>query len=124
MLFRLSKTDLIITFLTLFLVCIQLLKLHYPLSHLLIFFIKLFSLNIFIIAGGEQLSACLHSILYEQQKMLGEAAGTTLSALRLQQRLTVLERYFIALAQQSPAESKSPTRKKQNSEANLNKQKR
>ena len=76
------------------------------------------------VVDEKQLSTCLRSILYEQQKMCGEAAGTTLSAVRLQQRLTVLERYFIALAQQTPAEAKSPTRKKQNSEANLSKQKR
>ncbi|KAI0242379.1 hypothetical protein LSAT2_013651 [Lamellibrachia satsuma] len=70
-----------------------------------------------------RLKECLQSIISEQQKLVREAAGTTLSVVRLQQRIVVLERYFIALSRLSPIEGKSPTRKKQNLQANLNKQK-
>ena len=78
-----------------------------------------------------QLSECLQSVVHEQQELCGQAAGTTLSLQRLQQRLTVLERYFMAAARHRPPKSaeggafskSSPTRKKQNAQANLSKQK-
>lgn len=37
-------------------------------------------------------------LIFEQHKLAGQAAGTTLSAIRLKQRLAVLGRYFIALS--------------------------
>ncbi|KAI8508669.1 E3 ubiquitin-protein ligase herc2, partial [Branchiostoma belcheri] len=51
-----------------------------------------------------QLRECLQSLVFEQQQLCSQAAATTLSAVRLQQRLTVLQRYFIALARHNPAE--------------------
>ncbi|XP_077868707.1 E3 ubiquitin-protein ligase HERC2-like [Saccoglossus kowalevskii] len=50
----------------------------------------------------QHLKECLHSLVYEQQQLATEAATTTLSSTRLQQRLTVLERYFTALARHNP----------------------
>ena len=71
-----------------------------------------------------KLTECLQSVIHEQQRVCTDAAGTTLSLQRLQQQLTVLERYYIALARHRPPEGvRSPTRKKQNAEANLSKQK-
>lgn len=55
---------------------------------------------------------------------MGQAAASTLFAGRLQQRLAILHRYFIALTRNQPQETRSPTRKKHNAQANLNKQKR
>ena len=44
----------------------------------------------------EKLRQCLEFICYEQQKMCGDAAGTTLYSYRFRQRSTVLKRYYIA----------------------------
>lgn len=71
-----------------------------------------------------QLKGCLQSLLYEHHQLSAEAASTTLSSSKLFQRLTVLERYFIALSRQSQNEGKAPLRKKQANQTNLNKQKR
>ncbi|XP_070553640.1 E3 ubiquitin-protein ligase HERC2-like isoform X2 [Ptychodera flava] len=59
-----------------------------------------------------QLQGCLHSLVYEQQQLASEAATTTLSSTRLQQRLTVLERYFIALARHNPEQKRAALKKK------------
>ncbi|KAL5011340.1 hypothetical protein ScPMuIL_009891 [Solemya velum] len=70
-----------------------------------------------------QMKRCLTSLLHEQQQLCAEAACSTLSITRLQQRLAVLERYFLALSRQLPQESKTPTKKTQANQTNLNKQK-
>lgn len=44
-----------------------------------------------------ELKACLAVLVKEQQALAVQAATTTLSAMRLKQRLVILERYFIAL---------------------------
>ncbi|KAB1279055.1 E3 ubiquitin-protein ligase HERC2 [Camelus dromedarius] len=44
-----------------------------------------------------ELKECLSVLVKEQQALAVESATTTLSALRLKQRLVILERYFIAL---------------------------
>ncbi|OWK00086.1 HERC2 [Cervus elaphus hippelaphus] len=44
-----------------------------------------------------ELKECLSVLVKEQQALAIQSATTTLSALRLKQRLIVLERYFIAL---------------------------
>ncbi|XP_041055229.1 E3 ubiquitin-protein ligase HERC2 isoform X4 [Carcharodon carcharias] len=45
-----------------------------------------------------ELKECLHVLVKEQQTIAAQAATTTLSGIRLKQRLAVLERYFIALS--------------------------
>ncbi|KAK2509156.1 hypothetical protein MC885_004362 [Smutsia gigantea] len=45
-----------------------------------------------------ELKECLSVLVKEQQALAVQSATTTLSALRLQQRLVILERYFIALS--------------------------
>lgn len=44
-----------------------------------------------------ELKECLYVLVKEQQSLAKKTATTTLSALRLKQRLAILERYFIAL---------------------------
>lgn len=44
-----------------------------------------------------ELKECLHVLVKEQQVLAMQTATTTLSAMRLKQRLVILERYFIAL---------------------------
>ena len=44
----------------------------------------------------EKLRNCLQLICQEQQKICGDAAGTTLYSYRFRQRATVLKRYYIA----------------------------
>ena len=46
----------------------------------------------------EHLREALQALILEQQELACQAAGTTLSAMRLKQRLAVLSRYFIAQA--------------------------
>jgi len=77
-----------------------------------------------VVTDSGQLRNCLHSLLYEHQKLCTEAACTSLSVTRLQQRLAVLERYFVALGRQSPLEGRTPTKKSQANQTNLSKQKR
>ena len=62
------------------------------------------------------LKECLHLLLKEQNQLLREAALSTLSSIRLRQRLVVLERYFIALSRHCP-EQKVVTRKKKEGES-------
>ena len=58
---------------------------------------SLFS-NIFpIFLANEQLKSFILTLNYEQQKLCSEAANTSLSTIRMYQRLTILKRYFIAL---------------------------
>ncbi|XP_038055580.1 E3 ubiquitin-protein ligase HERC2-like [Patiria miniata] len=64
---------------------------------------------------GSQLKECLHLLLREQNRLLQEAALSTLSSVRLRQRLVVLERYFIALSRHCP-EQKVITRKQKEEE--------
>ncbi|XP_063970630.1 E3 ubiquitin-protein ligase HERC2-like [Lytechinus pictus] len=49
-----------------------------------------------------ELRNCLTSLITEQRDLLAQAALSTLSSVRLRQRLVILERYFLALARQSP----------------------
>lgn len=42
------------------------------------------------------------SLISEQRDLLAQAALSTLSSVRLRQRLVIIERYFLALARQSP----------------------
>ncbi|XP_061183765.1 E3 ubiquitin-protein ligase HERC2-like isoform X1 [Saccostrea echinata] len=72
---------------------------------------------------SSQLKQCLKSILYEHQKLCTEASCTSASITRLQQRLAILQRYFIALGRQSPNEGRQPSKKSQADQTNLNKQK-
>lgn len=51
----------------------------------------------------EQLRQVLQGLIFEQRELASQAAGTTLSAMRLQQRLAVLGRYFVALAREREA---------------------
>ncbi|KAI1241726.1 hypothetical protein IHE44_0005215 [Lamprotornis superbus] len=44
-----------------------------------------------------ELKECLHVLVKEQQALATQTATTALSAMRLKQRLVILERYFIAL---------------------------
>lgn len=53
----------------------------------------------------EQLREVLQGLIFEQRELASQAAGTTLSAMRLQQRLAVLGRYFIALSREREAKS-------------------
>lgn len=81
--------------------------------------------NIWIwILDSSQLKQCLKSILFEHQKLCTEASCTSASITRLQQRLAILQRYFIALGRQSPNEGRQPSKKSQADQTNLNKQKR
>ncbi|XP_060607143.1 E3 ubiquitin-protein ligase HERC2-like [Ruditapes philippinarum] len=70
-----------------------------------------------------KLEACLKSLLHENQQLCTEAACTSLSTTRLQQRLAVLERYFSAVSRQTPPEKSGPSKKSQANQTNLNKQK-
>ncbi|KAK3100706.1 hypothetical protein FSP39_024049, partial [Pinctada imbricata] len=70
-----------------------------------------------------QLKECMKSLLYEHQKLCTEAACSSLSVTRLQQRLAVLERFFVAMARQAPVEGRTPTKKSQANQTNLSKQK-
>ncbi|XP_041128227.1 E3 ubiquitin-protein ligase HERC2-like isoform X2 [Polyodon spathula] len=45
-----------------------------------------------------ELKDCLHVLVDDQQKLAGRTAKTTLSAVRLRQRLVILERYLMALS--------------------------
>ena len=72
----------------------------------------------------KKLEECLESLLAENQQLCTDAACTSLSATRLQQRLAVLERYFSALSRQTPPEKSGPSKKSQANQTNLNKQKR
>lgn len=60
----------------------------------------------------EQLESCISSLGLEQRILCGNAAGTTLSATRLRQRLIVFQRYFIALGRHFFSENMKPTPKK------------
>ena len=52
---------------------------------------------------ADQLREALQGLIFEQRELASQAAGTTLSAMRLQQRLAVLGRYFIALSREREA---------------------
>lgn len=45
-----------------------------------------------------QLQEALQALIFEQHDLASQAAGTTLSAIRLQHRLAVLGRYYISLS--------------------------
>lgn len=51
----------------------------------------------------EQLREVLQGLIFEQRELASQAAGTTLSVMRLQQRLAVLGRYFVALSREREA---------------------
>lgn len=53
----------------------------------------------------DQLYNCLQSLIFEQKLLCHEAAGSTLSANRLRQRLMIARRYFVAMARHIPAEN-------------------
>ncbi|GFN81530.1 E3 ubiquitin-protein ligase herc2-like, partial [Plakobranchus ocellatus] len=69
-----------------------------------------------------KLQECLQSVLHEHQQLSLEAFSSSLSMTRLQQRMAVLERYFLALCRQNSAERRAPSRKRQANQSNLNKQ--
>lgn len=73
---------------------------------------------------SDQLKQCLKSVLYEHQRLCTEAYCTSASITRLQQRIAILQRFFIALGRQSPNEGRQPSKKSQADQTNLNKQKR
>lgn len=50
----------------------------------------------------KQLKECLQILQKEQYQLCSEAAGSTLSSIRMKQRLTVIQRYFTALAHKKP----------------------
>jgi hypothetical protein len=77
-----------------------------------------------IILDTSQLKESLDSLLHEHLKLCTEAACSSLSITRLQQRLAVLERYFVALGRQTPIEGRTPSKKSQANQTNLSKQKR
>ena len=78
---------------------------------------------LFLYSDKEKLQTCLKSLLYENQQLCMDAACSSLSTTRLQQRLAVLERYFSALSRQTPPEKSGPSKKSQTNQTNLNKQK-
>lgn len=67
----------------------------------------------FIIDVNE-LKECLYILVKEQQVLAKKTATTTLSALRLKQRLAILERYFIALNRSILLENVKVKRKSSN----------
>lgn len=70
------------------------------------------SLSENLFSASKQLEDCVSSLNLEQRLLCGNAAGTTLSAKRLVQRLVVFQRYFIALGQYYPSDhTKSNTEK-------------
>ena len=82
-------------------------------------------MNSFHIIEVGKLKECLSTLMHEQQQLCGHAASSTLSAVELQHRLLVLERYFVALARRQPTnDAKSVTRKSMHSIDNLTIQKR
>lgn len=50
---------------------------------------------------SEELERCKQSLLFEQREALREASMSTLSSVRLRQRLIIFERFFEALARQT-----------------------
>jgi E3 ubiquitin-protein ligase HERC2 len=78
----------------------------------------------FSILDLDKLSECLKSLVKEQRELLSDAALSALSLTRLQQRVIILERYYVAVTRHKPVETgRSPNRKRQHAQANLNKQK-
>ena len=77
-----------------------------------------------LISGIRQLKDCLRCVIQEQHHCLGEVSASTLSSVRLQQRLAVLTRYLTAMSRHCPSDSLVLCKKKQVQEANLSKQKR
>ncbi|GAB1604494.1 E3 ubiquitin-protein ligase HERC2-like [Argonauta hians] len=73
--------------------------------------------------GISQLKTCLESLLSEHHQTSVGATSTTLSSVKLLQRIVIFERYLIALSRHSQNEGKTPLRKKQADQTNLNKQK-
>ena len=57
-------------------------------------------------ADRQQLSECLHSLLYELRNLSMHASHTSPAITQLQQRSIVLERYFIALHSEQKSECK------------------
>lgn len=55
-------------------------------------------LDVSCFPDASELKECLSVLVKEQHALAVRAATTTLSALRLKQRLVILERYFIALS--------------------------
>lgn len=60
----------------------------------------------------DKLREVLQGLIFEQQELASQAAGTTLSAMRLQQRLAVLGRYFIALSREREANTAKSVKRK------------
>ena len=52
---------------------------------------------------GDQLREALRGLLEEQRELAWQAAGTTPSMQRLQMRLAILSRYFLALSRHQPS---------------------
>ena len=78
-----------------------------------------------LISDESAMHECLASLIHEQHELSLDAASSALSITRLQQRIIVLERFLIAMSRYAPAhEHRSPSRKKQHAQANINKRKR
>lgn len=52
------------------------------------------------------LKECIELLIKEQRKLCHEVANSTLSAIRLRQRLVVARRYFTALSRDKPQGTK------------------
>ena len=59
----------------------------------------------------QQLRECLDTIVREQSGLVAGAAGTTLSAIRLRQRLTIMQRYLTALGRTATPSQETTSRK-------------
>ena len=59
----------------------------------------------------EQLRECLDTIVREQSVLVAGAAGTTLSSMRLRQRLTITQRYLTALGRTATQSHETATKK-------------
>ncbi|EDO37195.1 predicted protein, partial [Nematostella vectensis] len=60
---------------------------------------------------ASQLQEALQALVFEQHELASQAAGTTLSAMRLRQRLAVLGRYFIALSRHHEQDESGASKK-------------
>ncbi|XP_048589232.1 E3 ubiquitin-protein ligase HERC2 isoform X2 [Nematostella vectensis] len=60
---------------------------------------------------ASQLQEALQALVFEQHELASQAAGTTLSAMRLRQRLAILGRYFIALSRHHEQDESGASKK-------------
>ena len=77
-----------------------------------------------LLLDSSKLHECLTSLIHEQHDLSLDAATSSLSLSRLQRRVVVIERFVVAMTRHKPLEQRSPARKKQHAQANINKQRR